>query len=184
MPNQPTDQTMFTDTNFKVLAAALAAILTLGVGSVAAADGAQTESSASITILESLDVTQQQAMDFGHVHRPNQGQNTLMLAHDDDTVTTEGTGDAEYVEGTSSNGLFEIQGSADETIQMSVVAGDFEDASISLDETFIDGYDDEATGILDESGHHTAGVGGAVTIDEDASLGSHEADVQVTVEYE
>lgn len=174
---------MFADTS-KVLAAAVAIVVVMFAGSSVAFAQAQAQSSAGITILESLEVTEQQAMDFGYVHRPSSGENTLELSYDDDSVIAQGSGDAHLVDGTSSSGLYQVAGSPDRAIQMSVSADDFEDSSIVLESAFIEGPDSEAVGYLDGSGQFTAGVGGVVTIDSDASLGQHDTDVFVTVEYE
>lgn len=169
----------------KILAAlAAVAVVMTGTISVAAAGGAEAQGSAGITVLESLQVTEEASMDFGYVHRPSEGENTLELTYDDDTVTTNGSGDAHYVEGTSSSGLYRISGTPEQAIQMSVAADDFEDPSIVLEDAFIDGYSNESSGYLDESGEYAAGVGGVVTIESDASLGEHTTDVFVTVDYE
>ena len=164
------------------LSKALAAVITIGCVSVSFAN--ETTGSAGITILESLAVTEQAPVDFGHVHRPSQGSNLLTLSYSGDSVSTNGDGDALTVDGTSSSGAYLIQGQPDQEIQMSVTITDFADPGISLQEAHIDGLTDTAGGFLDNQGAHAAGVGGVVSISFDASLGTHSTDVHVTVEYE
>ena len=176
---------MPTTTFRKVFATALTFALVSVVGiSVATAGEAQAEGTASIGILESLEVTEQEPMNFGYVHRPSEGENTLVLSHQGDEVEANGSGDAQYVDGSSTSGVYSIAGEPERSVQMSVIAEDFEDSSIHLEETFIDGSEDESVGQLDDSGQYEAGIGGVVTIDSDASVGNHTTDVMVTVEYE
>lgn len=164
--------------------ATLTAVAIMVLGFSATAVAGEAEGSASITILESLAVSEETPMDFGYVHRPSQGSNTLELNPEDGTVETNGSGDAQAVDGTSTSGVFAIQGAPEQAIQMSVSVVDFEDPSISFDEAFIDGPSDVASTFLDEEGQHSAHVGGLVTIDADAQKGTHITDVHVTVEYE
>lgn len=173
---------MFQNAAAKTAIALVTAAIVFGLASTATA--ATEQGSASITILDSLQVTEATAMNFGHVHRPSSGQNTLTLDHEGDQVTLSGSGDAKYVDGTAETGIYNIQGSADEAIQISVSADDFDDDGLTLRDVFVDGYDDTARGYLNESGEYNANVGGTVDIDADASLGTHTTDVFVTVEYE
>lgn len=174
---------------FATLPKFFAAILTLCVfmvvgASVAVANPSQAQGTAGITILESLEVAEQQPMHFGYVHRPSEGTNTLVLGYNDDSVITQGSGDAQYVDGTSSSGMYLVSGAPEQSIQLSVFADDFEDSSIVLEDTFIQGQDSEAVAQLDDAGQFLAGIGGVITIDSDAPVGDHTTDVYVTVEYE
>lgn len=172
---------------FKVTNIAAIALITfaaLALGAVSTASAASVESSAGITVLESLQVSETSSVDFGYVHRPSEGQNTLTLHHADDSVTTDGDGDAQYVAGSSSSGLYLIEGAPERGIQMSVDIQDFDDPGLTLEEAHIDGSTDEASGYLDSSGQHSAGVGGVLTIDADAEVTTHTTDVEVTVDYE
>lgn len=159
-----------------------AAIVVLGGASTALA--ANFTGTGSITILESLAVSEESGVDFGYIHRPSSGTNTFMLSYSDNSVTTEGTGDAQLVEGTSTSGLYLISGAPEQAIQVSVSIVDFTDPGISIVEAHVNGLSDTANGQLDESGVYAAQVGGVVSISSDAGLGTHTTDIIVTAAYE
>lgn len=173
----------FKATAAKILTAtALTFAAIIGLASTVSA--AEFVGTGRITILESLAVSEEQSVDFGYVHRPSAGTNTLSLNQDDGSVSTSGSGDAQVVGGTSTSGIYTISGQPDRAIQVSVAVTDFADPGISVDQAFVNGPTDNVSGKLDSAGKYEAKVGGAVTIDSNASLGTHATDVVMTVTYE
>ncbi|WP_168210579.1 DUF4402 domain-containing protein [Persicimonas caeni] len=163
---------------------ATALILAAVIGLASTVSAAEYVGTGRITILESLAVSEEQSVDFGYVHRPSAGTNTLSLNHADGSVTASGAGDAQVVGGTSTSGVYTISGQPDRAIQVSVAVTDFSDPGISVDEAYVNGPTDSVSGKLDSAGKYEAKVGGAVTIDSNASLGTHTTDVIMTVTYE
>lgn len=173
---------MFADTSYKaLLAALLVASMATVLTSTAAAGPAEASGTANISVVDKAEFSQQDAVQFTALQKPDDGENQLVATHDPDNFTNGDYDDVELLEDTSLKGLFEIEGVAASSVQFSLNASDFEDPSISLDDVFVEDVQDEQ---VDGSTDTAGGIGGAVTIDEEASAGVHAAEVEVTVDHE
>lgn len=143
------------------------------------ADDETDDATASISIVEALQITENTALDFGSYVSPDDDVQ-ITLDPDSGDVTVDGD-DGVYSDGSSQVGLYDIEGSADATVNVqATVDNDFGEEFLSIDELTVDNEQPD----LDDQGDHQARVGGSVDIGSDAQEGDYEADITVSVSYE
>ena len=129
------------------------------------------------------EIIEMSALSFGQIGRPTTSANSFMLHWQNNHVTIGGTGDGFHL-GDGSSGRYRIHGVGNQAITFSAEILSFSANGIYLDEVYVNGNSNTYSTSLNGEGVFIARIGGVVIIEPNATIGLHETDLLMTINYE
>ena len=174
------------NTHLKAIAAA--AVLSLALGGMAAAQSSSSQTtSGSATIIQPITLTKSTDLAFGKIVRPSSGTNTVSVDEATGARATVGGGNATLLASTVSRAAYAVAGEGGQTFSISMPAsfnmtraGGAETLTVTLAATAASGT---LSGSLGSAGSASFGVGGSVPLSSSTATGAYTGTFDVTVAY-